>query len=105
MYAYIAWALFTNLETFSRIIDFQKKCYGKYTLTAVFCCWFIYTKYHANFSNDLFLVKQLYMGTYVFKICKILEISSLFVNEIMILEMIYRNRTKRHVWAKSTKTI
>jgi hypothetical protein len=23
----------------------------------------------------------------------------LFVNEIMILEMIYRNRTKRHVWA------
>ena len=23
----------------------------------------------------------------------------------MILEMIYRNRTKRHVWAKSTKTI
>ena len=29
-----------------------------------------------NLSNDLFLVKQLYMGTYVFKICKILEISS-----------------------------
>ena len=58
-----------------------------------------------NLSNDLFLVKQLYMGTYVFKICKILEISSWFVNEIMIFEMIYRNRTKRHVWAKSTKTI
>ena len=58
-----------------------------------------------NLPNDLFLVKQLYMGTYVFKICKILEISSWFVNEIMILEMIYRNRTKRYVWAKSTKTI
>ena len=29
-----------------------------------------------NLSNDLFLVKQLYMGTYVFKICKIQEISS-----------------------------
>ena len=29
-----------------------------------------------NLPNDLFLVKQLYMGTYVFKICKILEISS-----------------------------
>ena len=58
-----------------------------------------------DLPNDLFLVKQLYMGTYVFEICKILEISSWFVNEIMILEMIYRNRTKRHVWAKSTKTI
>jgi len=23
----------------------------------------------------------------------------------MILEMIYQNRTKRHAWAKSTKTI
>jgi len=23
----------------------------------------------------------------------------------MILEMIYRNRTKRHVWTKSTETI
>jgi len=45
------------------------------------------------------------MGTYVFEICKILEISSFFFNEIMILEMIYRNRTKRHVWVKSTKTI
>jgi hypothetical protein len=42
-----------------------------------------------NLSNDLFLVKQLYMGTYVFKICKILEISSWFLNEIMIFEMIY----------------
>jgi hypothetical protein len=42
-----------------------------------------------NLSNDLFLVKQLYVGTYVFKIFKILEISSWFVNEIMILEMIY----------------
>jgi hypothetical protein len=31
MYAYIAWDLFTNLETFSTIIDFQEKCYGKYT--------------------------------------------------------------------------
>ena len=29
-----------------------------------------------NLPNDLFLVKQLYMGTYVFEICKILEISS-----------------------------
>ena len=29
-----------------------------------------------NLPNDLFLVKQLYMGTHVFKICKILEISS-----------------------------
>jgi hypothetical protein len=29
-----------------------------------------------NLSNDLFLVKQLYMGTYVFEKCKILEISS-----------------------------
>ena len=29
-----------------------------------------------NLPNDLFLVKQLYMGTYVLKICKILEISS-----------------------------
>jgi hypothetical protein len=29
-----------------------------------------------NLPNDLFLMKQLYMGTYVFKICKILEISS-----------------------------
>jgi hypothetical protein len=72
MYAYIAWDLLTNLETFFTLIDVQKKCYGKYTPKAVFCCWFIYTKY---------------------------------LNEIMILEMIYRNRTKRHVWAKSTKTI
>jgi hypothetical protein len=40
--------LFTNLETFSTIIDFQKKCYGKYTPKAVFCGWFIYTKYHTN---------------------------------------------------------
>ena len=55
-----------------------------------------------DLPNDLFLVKQLYMGTYVFEICKILEISSWFVNEIMILEMIYRNRTKRYVWAKYT---
>ena len=31
MYAYIAWDLFTNLETFSTLIDFQKNCYGKYT--------------------------------------------------------------------------
>jgi hypothetical protein len=37
MYAYIAWDLFTNLETFSTIIDFQKKCYGKYTPKYVFC--------------------------------------------------------------------
>ena len=29
-----------------------------------------------NLPNDLFLVKQLYMGTYVFEKCKILEISS-----------------------------
>ena len=36
MNAYIAWALFTNLEIFSTIIDFQKKCYGKYTLKYVF---------------------------------------------------------------------
>jgi hypothetical protein len=36
MYAYIAWALFTNLETFSTLIDFQKKCYGKYTPKYVF---------------------------------------------------------------------
>jgi hypothetical protein len=36
MYAYIAWALFTNLETFSTLIDFQNKCYGKYTLKYVF---------------------------------------------------------------------
>jgi hypothetical protein len=27
----IAWDLLTNLETFSTLIDFQKKCYGKYT--------------------------------------------------------------------------
>ena len=26
MYVYIAWDLFTNLETFSALIDFQKKC-------------------------------------------------------------------------------
>jgi hypothetical protein len=34
---------------------------------------------------------------------------SLFVNKfiriLFIFEIIYRNRTKRHVWAKSTKTI
>ena len=36
MYAYIAWDFFTNLETFSTLIDFQKKCYGKYTPKAVF---------------------------------------------------------------------
>jgi hypothetical protein len=58
-----------------------------------------------NLLNDAFLVKQLYMGTYVFEICKIREILSWNFNEIMILEMIYRNRTKRHVWTKSTKTI
>jgi hypothetical protein len=46
--AYIAWDLLTNLETFSTLIDFQKKCYGKYTTKAVLCCWFIYTKYHTN---------------------------------------------------------
>jgi hypothetical protein len=36
MDAYIAWTLFTNLETFSTLIDFQKKCYGKYTPKYVF---------------------------------------------------------------------
>ena len=36
MYAYIACDLFTNLETFSTLIDCQKKCYGKYTPKAVF---------------------------------------------------------------------
>jgi hypothetical protein len=36
MYAYIAWDLLTNLETFSTLIDFQKKCYGKYTPKYVF---------------------------------------------------------------------
>jgi hypothetical protein len=36
MYGYIAWELLTNLETFSTLIDFQKKCYGKYTPKAVF---------------------------------------------------------------------
>jgi hypothetical protein len=36
MYAYIACDLFTNLETFSTLIDFQKKCCGKYTPKAVF---------------------------------------------------------------------
>jgi hypothetical protein len=36
MYAYIACELFTNLETFSTLIDFQKKYYGKYTPKAVF---------------------------------------------------------------------
>ena len=63
MYAYIAWDLFTNLETFSTLIDFQKKCYGKYTPKAVLYCWFIYTKYHTNFSrasysrcSDCFLI-------------------------------------------------
>ena len=50
MYAYIAWDLFTNLESFSTLIDFQKKSYGKYTPKAVFCFWFIYTKYHTNFQ-------------------------------------------------------
>jgi hypothetical protein len=40
------------------------------------------------------------MGTNVLEKCKNIEISSRIVNEIMILEMIYRNRTKRHVWAK-----
>jgi hypothetical protein len=40
-------------------------------------------------------MKQLYLGTYVFEICNILEISSWFFNEIMILEMIYRNRKKK----------
>ena len=34
MCAYIAWDLFTNLETFSTLIDFQKKCYGKNTLSS-----------------------------------------------------------------------
>ena len=52
MYAYIAWDLFTNLETFSTLIDFQKKCYGKYTPKAVFSSWFIYTKYHTNFQKS-----------------------------------------------------
>ena len=36
MYANIAWAFFTNLETFSTLIDFQKKSYGKYTPKYVF---------------------------------------------------------------------
>ena len=52
MYAYIAWDLFTNLKTFSTLIDFQKKCYGKYTPKAVFSSWFIYTKYHTNFQKS-----------------------------------------------------
>ena len=52
MYAYIAWDLFTNLEAFSTLIDFQKKCYGKYTPKAVFSSWFIYTKYHTNFQKS-----------------------------------------------------
>ena len=36
MYAYIAWELLTNLETFSTIIDLQKKSYGKYTPKYIF---------------------------------------------------------------------
>ena len=46
MYAYIAWALFTNLETFSTLIDFQKKCYGKYTPKAVF--WLLVYIYYVS---------------------------------------------------------
>jgi hypothetical protein len=40
MYAYIAWDLLANLETFSTLIDFQKKCYGKYTPKYVFLLMF-----------------------------------------------------------------
>ena len=43
MYAYIAWDLLTNLETFCTLIDFQKKCYGKYTPKYVFvvASWYV----------------------------------------------------------------
>jgi hypothetical protein len=36
VHTYIAWDLVINLETFSTLIDFQKKCNGKYTPKAVF---------------------------------------------------------------------
>jgi hypothetical protein len=51
MYAYIAWDLFTNLETFSTLIDFQKKCYGKYTTKAVFVAGLYMLSITPNFSR------------------------------------------------------
>ena len=46
-------------------------------------------------------MKQLYMGTYVFEICKILEISSWFVNENMILEMIYNEIVQKDMFGRN----
>jgi hypothetical protein len=51
MYAYIACDLFTNLETFSTLIDFQKKCYGKYTPKAVFVAGLYILSITPNFSR------------------------------------------------------
>jgi hypothetical protein len=52
MYAYIAWDLFTNLESFFTLIDFQKKCYGKYTPKAVLCCCVIVTQKEKTQTKD-----------------------------------------------------
>ena len=51
MYAYIACDLFTNLETFSTLIDCQKKCYGKYTPKAVFVAGLYILSITPNFSR------------------------------------------------------
>ena len=51
MNAYIACDLFTNLETFSTLIDCQKKCYGKYTPKAVFVAGLYILSITPNFSR------------------------------------------------------
>ena len=51
IYAYIACDLFTNLETFSTLIDFQKKCCGKYTPKAVFVAGLYILSITPNFSR------------------------------------------------------
>ena len=50
MYAYIACDLFTNLETFSTLMDFQK-CYCKYTPKAVFVAGLYILSITPNFSR------------------------------------------------------
>jgi hypothetical protein len=56
MNAYIARDLFTNLETFSTLIDFQKKCYGNYTPKAVF----VVGLYILSITPERYTIIQIY---------------------------------------------
>jgi hypothetical protein len=77
----IQWSYWQLIEFWRFVYIMKLYGFGRNRLSENFSIWHrkgVDSTY--NLSNDLFLVKQHYMGTYVFKICKILEISSWFVN-------------------------